>query len=193
MTSLHISQNRIYLTDNSGVVSFFFLTPKFQPVLVLRHFTNRSLMRSVVLDSVTVGVADKYGNLLVLRSLFDIQELVLSMDMLNDDNRTRSGHSVGLGRERDWKMSVVASLYVGSLITSLCMQRFSRSTDVLLYATITGEIGALMPLDSVTKVETLLTLESHMMSDASPVCRIVDDYRSYYLPSVVREHEETDE
>ena len=101
MTSLHISQNRIYLTDNSGVVSFFFLTPKFQPVLVLRHFTNRSLMRSVVLDSVTVGVADKYGNLLVLRSLFDIQELVLSMDMLNDDNRTRSGHSVGLGRERD--------------------------------------------------------------------------------------------
>ena len=115
------------------------------------------------------------------------------MDMLNDDNRTRSGHSVGLGRERDWKMSVVASLYVGSLITSLCMQRFSRSTDVLLYATITGEIGALMPLDSVKKVETLLTLESHMMSDASPVCRIVDDYRSYYLPSVVREHEETDE
>ena len=128
-----------------------------------------------------------YGNLLVLRSLFDIQELVLSMDTLNDDNRTRSGHSVGVWRECDAQMSVVASLYVGSLITSLCMQRFSRSTDVLLYSTITGEIGALMPLDSVKKVETLLTLESHMMSDASPVCRVVDDYRSYFLPSVVGE------
>lgn len=89
-------------------------------------------------------------------------------------------------------MSVVASIYVGSLITSLCMQRFSRSTDVLLYATITGEIGALTPLDSVKKVETLMTLESHMMSDASPVCRVVDDYRSYYVPSVVRERMASD-
>ena len=54
-----------------------------------------------------------------------------------------------------------------------------------MYATITGEIGALSPIDSVKKVEALLELESHMMGDASLVCRVVDDYRSCYLPSIV--------
>ena len=82
-------------------------------------------------------------------------------------------------------MSTIASMYMGSVVTSLFVQRFSRNTDILMYATITGEIGALSPIDNVKKVEALLELESHMMNDASLVCRIVDDYRSYYLPSIV--------
>ena len=60
--------NRIYLTDNTGVISFYFLTPKFQPCLV----THRSIMRSVVVDDITMAVADKYGNLIILRSMFDV-------------------------------------------------------------------------------------------------------------------------
>ena len=70
--------NRIYLTDNAGVISFYFLTPKFQPCLVLRHFTHRSVMRSVVLDDITMAVADKYGNLIILRSMFDVMVIEVS-------------------------------------------------------------------------------------------------------------------
>ena len=84
-------------------------------------------------------------------------------------------------------MFIIASMYMGSLVTSLFVQRFSKNTDTLMYSTITGEIGALSPIDNAKKVEALLELESHMISDASLVCRVVDDYRSYYLPSIVRD------
>ena len=78
-------------------------------------------------------------------------------------------------------MSVIASTYMGAIVTSLFVQR-AENQNVLMYGTITGEIGVFIPM---TSLGLLVQLESFMMNNVSPVCRIVDDYHSLFLPSSV--------
>ena len=72
MTSIHYEQNRFYCTDNEGVIHVIATSPDYQLTSILRHETHRSLMRSCVLDDVTMAVSDKYGDILVYRSLFPV-------------------------------------------------------------------------------------------------------------------------
>ena len=78
-------------------------------------------------------------------------------------------------------MNVVAATYMGAIVTSLFIQK-AENQNVLMYGTITGEIGVFIPMSNL---DLLVQLESFMMNDISPVCRIVDDYHSLYLPSSV--------
>ena len=81
-------------------------------------------------------------------------------------------------------MMTMASMYMGSVVTSLFTQT-RADQEVLMYGTITGELGVLSPMN--TNVDVLTRLESLMMNDASPVCRVIDDYHSLFLPVKVGE------
>ena len=61
-----------YLTDNSGVISIIRCSSKWALTLVLRHHTHRSLLRSCVIDDITLAVSDKYGNILIYRSFYPV-------------------------------------------------------------------------------------------------------------------------
>ena len=72
MTSIQYEQGRFYCVDNDGVIRVIACTRDWQLVTLLRHDTHRSLMRSCVLDDVTVAASDKYGSVLIYRSLYPV-------------------------------------------------------------------------------------------------------------------------
>lgn len=83
-------------------------------------------------------------------------------------------------------MSLIASYYIGELITSLFMEELQNSVKVITYATIYGTIGCLYPITNLNDLEVITGLESIIMGKGvSLVGRIVDDFRSTYIPSLV--------
>lgn len=83
-------------------------------------------------------------------------------------------------------MSLIASYYIGELITSIFMEELKNSVKVITYATIYGTIGCLYPITNVNDLEVITGLESIIMGKGvSLVGRIVDDFRSTYIPSLV--------
>lgn len=77
MTSIQYEQGRFCCVDNDGVVRIIACTRDWQLVTVLRHDTHRSLMRSCMLDDATVAVSDKYGSILIYRSLYPVAAAAL--------------------------------------------------------------------------------------------------------------------
>ena len=83
-------------------------------------------------------------------------------------------------------MSLIASYYIGELSTSLFMEELQNSIKVITYATIYGTIGCLYPITNLNDLEVITGLESIIMGKGvSLVGRIVDDFRSTYIPSLV--------
>ena len=198
MTSIHYEQSRYYCTDNEGVIHIIATSPDFQLTPILRHETHRSLMRSCVLDDVTLAVSDKYGDILVYRSLFPVglltgcdgkvTDLMLGAEPEVLKSRTESGYAVGARSGADVQMTLIAGFYVGEVVTSLFKQASPSKADVLMYATINGTIGCLAPIDDMEKLKTIVAIESLVIGKGvSLVGRVVDDFRSSFVPSMVRE------
>ncbi|KAI6196006.1 CPSF-A domain-containing protein [Aphelenchoides besseyi] len=81
-------------------------------------------------------------------------------------------------------MEQLTQFYVGDMITSL--QKSSLvpgSDDSLIYTTISGGIGMLVPFLSRDEYEFFQTLEMHMQVEFPPLCgRDHLAYRSFYAP-----------
>ena len=84
-------------------------------------------------------------------------------------------------------MTLLASFYVGAVVTSIFKQTVKNGNkDVLIYSTIYGDIGSLSPIEMMDTLETLVALESIIIGKGiSLVGRNVDDFRSMFLPAVV--------
>uniref|UniRef100_A0A915DN08 Cleavage/polyadenylation specificity factor A subunit C-terminal domain-containing protein n=1 Tax=Ditylenchus dipsaci TaxID=166011 RepID=A0A915DN08_9BILA len=82
------------------------------------------------------------------------------------------------------KLEQVCQFYVGDMITSI--QKTSLvpdSDDGLIYTTISGAIGMLVPFLSRDEFEFFQTLEMHMRVEFPPLCgRDHLAYRSFYAP-----------
>ena len=104
--------------------------------------------------------------------------------------RTESGYAVGVERTCDG-LALISAFYVGEVVTSLFKQasgKASGKADVLMYSTINGAIGCLSPVDDLEKLKTLVAMESLIIGrGVSLVGRIVDDFRSSFVPSLVGE------
>ncbi len=86
------------------------------------------------------------------------------------------------------QMTLIAGFYVGEVVTSLFKQASPSKADVLMYATINGTIGCLAPIDDMEKLKTIVAIESLVIGKGvSLVGRVVDDFRSSFVPSMVRE------
>lgn len=88
-------------------------------------------------------------------------------------------------------MALISAFYMGEVVTSLFKQasgKASGKADVLMYSTINGAIGCLSPVDDLEKLKTLVAMESLIIGrGVSLVGRIVDDFRSSFVPSLVGE------
>lgn len=82
------------------------------------------------------------------------------------------------------KVEHLANIYLGDMITSL--QKTSLvpgADDGLLYTTISGNVGMLVPFISKDEYEFFQTLEMHMRVEFPPLCgRDHLAYRSSYAP-----------
>ena len=82
------------------------------------------------------------------------------------------------------KADEIAQFHVGETVTSL--QKVSLGAgcaEVILYTTIHGGIGALLPFTSKEDVSFCSTLEMHLRQEAPPLCgRDQLFFRSAYFP-----------
>ncbi|EIW73243.1 hypothetical protein TREMEDRAFT_37240 [Tremella mesenterica DSM 1558] len=130
-------------------------------------------------DYDTVACGDKFGNVFVNRMDQAVSEKV-------DDDPTGAGilHEKGFLMGAAHKTTLIAHYQVGSVVTSLTkVSLVPGGRDVLVYTTISGAVGALVPFISMDDVEFMTTLEMHMRSqNISLVGRDHLAYRGYYAP-----------
>jgi len=146
-------------------------------VLVASDPSPRPIVSQELLDWNTVAVGDKFGNITVLRlprgtdtATVDLTGQRALWDSSRDDTTP--------------KLEVLCQYYVGEVVTSMTRSSLvAGGSESLIYVTVTGRIGALVPFTSRDDVEFFSALEGYLRTDAPrPTGRDPQGYRSYYAP-----------
>lgn len=137
--------------------------------------TPRFPLSSILLDHSTVASGDRFGNFTVLRVPTEVS-----------DEAEIDPSGVGMIWEhRDFsgapnKFDIAASFHVGDPITAM---QLSDSRQCIIYATVGGMIGAMVPLSKDSEASILKKLEREMRKKEETLCgRVHELYRSYYTP-----------
>jgi splicing factor 3B subunit 3 len=146
-------------------------------VLIANDPSPRPITAQEILDWNTVAVGDKFGNVSILRL-----------------PRGADGGTVDLSGQRAlWdssredltpKLEVLCQYHVGEVVTSMTRASLvAGGAESLIYVTVTGRIGALVPFTSRDDVEFYTRLEGYLRSEVEqPTGRDPQAYRSYYAP-----------
>ncbi|RKP38629.1 CPSF A subunit region-domain-containing protein [Dimargaris cristalligena] len=180
IVTLQAVGSRIIIGDLQESIHFALYRPQENRIAVFADDTlPRWITATHLLDYNTVAGGDRFGNLFVLRLPTEI-----SQKIDNDATGNLLYHEKGYLQGAANKLTPLAHFYVGDTITSL--QRATLvvgGREVLVYTTLLGAIGALIPLTSKADVDFFQTLETHLRSEAPPLCgRDHITYRSTYVP-----------
>lgn len=182
--AIHVIADRIFVSD---MAESFFLVKFNKQDKALEIFADtdapRYITASCLVDFDTIVGGDKFGNIFVARLPVGVTE-----DL---DKDPTGGRSKILGRYGDvlslgvpHKLMDVVNYHVGEIVTSI--QKTTLVTgglEVLVYSTISGGLGILVPFSSKEDVDFFTHLEMHMRQEAPPLCgRDHLAYRSYYFP-----------
>lgn len=146
-------------------------------VLLASDPTPRPIAAQELLDWNTAAVGDKFGNLSVLRlprgadsGAVDLTGTRALWDSTREDTTP--------------KLELLCQYHVGEVVTSMTRASLvAGGAESLIYVTVTGRVGALVPFTSRDDVEFYSQLEASMRSDAMrPTGRDPQVYRSYYAP-----------
>ena len=137
--------------------------------------TPRFPLSTVLLDRATVASGDRFGNFVVLR---------IPAEVSDDAEVDPSG--VGMVWEhRDFsgtpnKFDMAASFHIGDPITGMSL---ALSGHCIIYATISGQLGAMIPFSTDADASIMKRLEIEMRKKQLSMCgRIHEQFRSYYTP-----------
>eukprot|EP00912_Choanoflagellata_sp_UC4_P002262 UC4_evm2s1433 len=162
--------------------SFYFL--KYRPqenqlVIFADEANPRWTTCSVLLDYNTVAGADKFGNIVVCRLPADVND-----DVEEDPTGLRSIWERGMLNGASQKLQCLATFYVGETVHSI--QRATLipgGSESLVYTTLSGSIGVLVPFTSKEDIDFFQHLEMHLRSEVPPICgRDHLWFRSSYFP-----------
>jgi len=179
ITSLDAIGDRVIVGD---IQESFFYCKYHRTENKLVVFADDSVPRwitaSCLLDYDTMVGADKFGNIFVTRLPEKIN------DDLEEDPTAFAGKSGGLMNGAPHKLEQIMQYHVGEAVTSI--QRCTLvpgGVEVVVYATIMGSIGVLLPFASREDVDFFQHLEMHMRQSYPPLGgRDHMAYRSYYFP-----------
>jgi len=131
------------------------------------------------LDGTTICGGDKFGNLFVLR-LPEAVEKILAEDPSGGSVQWSNKQIEGAAH----KLSLMNSYYAGETITKVLKTQITPGgRDVILYTTVYGTIGVLVPFQSREDVDFYTNLEMHMRQEfKSLIGREHTSFRSYYTP-----------
>jgi len=139
----------------------------------------RWLTSIAVLDYDTVAGADKFGNVFVSRLPSQVSDEI-EEDPTGSKLKVDQGYLNGAPH----KLEDLIEYYVGDTISSI--QKLSLvpgGAEALVYSTMMGSIGALIPFTSREDVDFFSHLEMHLRQQHPPLCgRDHISYRSYYFP-----------
>ncbi len=180
IVTLASAGERIYVGDMQESVHFVRYKPEDNAFYVFADDTApRWTTGTVPLDYDTVAGADKFGNVFVCRLPADASEEV------EDDpagGRVHSGAGVLSGAPH--KLETPAVVHVGAACRALCRAVLQAGgAEALLYGSVSGAVGALLPFTNREDVDFAQQLEMHMRQDAPPLSgRDHMAYRGAYFP-----------
>jgi len=175
-----VSPSRIVVGDLAE--SFHFIKYKRQEntmTVFADDVSPRWLTATAVLDINTLAGADKFGNIFVTRLPQAVSDDVDDSQLLT----SASNDAMALNGA-PCKSDELVQFYVGETVTSLQKVTLGPGHDeVLLYTTIMGGVGALLPFSSKDDLELCQSLEMHLRQEAPPLSgkdQLV--FRSSYFP-----------
>ncbi|KAI0229654.1 Splicing factor 3B subunit 3 [Lamellibrachia satsuma] len=180
IVGIHTMGNRIVVSDIQE--SFHFVRYRRQEnqlIVFADDTTPRWITCSCMLDYNTVAGADKFGNVAIVRLPQDISD-----DVDEDPTGNKALWDRGLLNGASQKSDVMSNFHVGEVVTSLQKSTLiPGGSESLVYTTLSGSIGILVPFTSHEDHDFFQHLEMHMRSELPPLCgRDHLAFRSYYFP-----------
>ena len=178
IVALHSTGDRVYVGDMQESVHFVRYKADDNALYVFADDTSpRWTTAQCPLDYDTLAGGDKFGNLFVVRLPGDASEEVEA----DPSGGRLYGGAQGTAAH---KLEQLAAFHCGAPCRALCRATLQAGgQEVLLYATILGGVGALLPFRSREDVDFAQQLEMHMRQEAPPLSgRDHLAYRGSYLP-----------
>ncbi|KAL7057635.1 hypothetical protein AAHC03_016375 [Spirometra sp. Aus1] len=173
--------NRVIVTDVQEGVFWVRYRPRSDNQLVIfaDDASPRWIIHLAVLDQCTVAVSDKFGNIVLLRLPANAND-----EIEEDPSGNRSlWDRTALGGSSQ-KLEVLAHFYVGEVVS--CLQKATLipgGSEGLVYSTLSGGLGILVPFTSRDAYDFFQHLELHLRAESlSLVGRDHLHYRSLYYP-----------
>lgn len=168
--------NRMYVSDVQHSVHI--ITYRYQNntlYVFADDYISRFMTCTLVLDFDTVLGGDKFGNLFVMRvSSFVSQEIEL--DQTGNSLMAEKNFINGA----PYKLEHIAEFHVGDFITMIQKQSLiPGGREVIIYTTLQGKIGCLIPFSLKEDVVFMQMLEMHMKQE-NILGRV--NFRSLYSP-----------
>jgi splicing factor 3B subunit 3 len=141
----------------------------------------RFITCACALDYNTIAGGDRFGSIFVLAVPDNVDLIDFSLRQPEnywDQGTTRESF------QRNNRLDAKACFYVGQIVTSIVKKPLVMGgSDVLVYSTLLGGIGSLMPFVSPSKAEFFETLQKHLRKEVEFLSgwRHVA-YRSYFAP-----------
>lgn len=132
-----------------------------------------------MLDPSTVAISDKFGNVIILRLPNGVID-----DIEEDPSGNRALWDRGFLGGASQKAEVLCHFYVGEVVTTLQKATLiPGGSEGIVYATLSGGLGMLVPFASRDAYDFFQHLELHMRSEGmSLVGREHVHYRSQHYP-----------
>mmetsp|Transcript_5908 Transcript_5908/g.9597 ORF Transcript_5908/g.9597 Transcript_5908/m.9597 type:complete len:1230 (-) Transcript_5908:259-3948(-) len=180
VTTLYAKADRIYAGDINESISFLKYKRSENQLYVFADDINPRWMTSMVyLDYDTIAGADKFGNVFIDRLPSEVSDEV-------EDDPTGSGLKFERGylNGAPHKLENINNYFVGEIVNSLTKGTIQPGgKEALIYSTLNGAIGALLPFQSREDVDFFSHLEMHLRQENPPLCgRDHLSFRSYYYP-----------
>ncbi|VDL60497.1 unnamed protein product [Hymenolepis diminuta] len=172
---------RIIVTDVQESLFWVRYKPRadIQLVIFADDASPRWVTQLAILDNSTAAVADKFGNVIVLRLPTDVND-----NVEEDPSGTRSLWDRNALGGASQKLDMVCHFYVGEVVTRLQKATLiPGGSEALVYSTLSGSLGILIPFISKDAYSFFQHLELHMRTEnISLVGRDHLHYRSLYYP-----------
>jgi len=180
LVTLHTQGDRIIVGDLQE--SFHYVKYRaFENALFIfaDHFIPHHITASAQLDYDTMCGADKFGNIFLTR---------LSQEVAENVEEDPTGANVRWDRSflngAPHKAQVINYFHVGEMITGLARTSLvPGGREAIIYCTMMGSIGALLPFTSREDIDFFQHLEMHLRQENPPLFgRDHLSFRSYYFP-----------
>eukprot|EP01083_Nonionella_stella_P209962 760584_1 len=164
ISKIAVSQHegsRVFVSDMMDGLHFCTYRDHVKQIFVFAdNTTPRHITCFCELDYDTICYGDKFGNIGVVR--FDD----------DDDENTMAQHKFASylnGAPK--KLSDICHFYIGETITDIKKCKFGDNMEeIIIYSTVMGSIGILLPFKTKTNVDFFSTLEMLLKTQQPPLC-----------------------
>ncbi|TPX37863.1 hypothetical protein SeLEV6574_g07842 [Synchytrium endobioticum] len=180
IVTIHTQGDRIICGDIQESVHYAAYKATENRIVIFADDTlPRWISCSAQIDYDTIAGGDKFGNLFLLRLPLDTSQAVD-----DDPTGTKLLFEKAYLQGAAHKLRHLVEFYVGDTVTSIQKTVLvPGGRDILVYTTLFGAVGILIPLTSREDIDFLQSLEMHMRQEMPPLAgRDHLVYRSSYIP-----------